>query len=77
MSASTAISSYKEMIQVPTELLEFAQHPSFHSTLLSVRDQSSTNYLCLNRNTETGVPHLLCGIFAYTHVLYRWVVYPY
>lgn len=36
------------------EQVEFAQQPSFHSTLLSVRDQSSINYICVNRNYDTG-----------------------
>lgn len=47
-------STCKEEIEVPAELAELAQQPAFHGTLLSVRDQSGINYICVNRNTATG-----------------------
>lgn len=53
--AHFARTNISELVQVPTELAEFAAQPQFQQILLRVKEQTMINFISLNRVSENCV----------------------
>ena len=55
ISSTQPRQNIQELVQVPTEMTEFASDPQFQQTLLKIKEQTGINYISLNRLTASNL----------------------